>query len=88
MFIRKWFNTSFRLQLLHKFTFTAMGAIKYLYRNRLLIGKHDTKLKSDGWTVVTKDLSLSAQFEHTIGVTKDGYEIFTLSPKGLHFPPY
>ena len=52
------------------------------------IGKHDTKLKSDGWTVVTKDLSLSAQFEHTIGVTKDGYEIFTLSPKGLHFPPY
>ena len=45
MFIRKWFNTSFRLQLLHKFTFTAMGAIKYLYRNRLLIGKHDTKFK-------------------------------------------
>ncbi|KKB96251.1 Methionine aminopeptidase [Candidatus Arcanobacter lacustris] len=52
------------------------------------IGKKETKLKPDGWTVVTKDLSLSAQFEHTIAVTKDGYEIFTQSPKGLHFPPY
>ena len=42
-------------------------------------GKYDTKTLNDGWTAVTKDKSLSAQFEHTIGVTKDGYEIFTLS---------
>ena len=41
------------------------------------IGNYETKLLNDGWTAVTKDKSLSAQFEHTIGVTKDGYEIFT-----------
>jgi methionyl aminopeptidase len=52
-------------------------------------GKHHVKLnEKDGWTVSTKDRSLSAQFEHTIAVTKDGYEIFTLSPKGRHCPPY
>jgi methionyl aminopeptidase len=51
-------------------------------------GGFQTKVLSDGWTAVTKDRSLSAQFEHTIAVTKEGYEIFTLSPKGLHFPPY
>lgn len=52
-------------------------------------GKHGTKLNHhDGWTVWTQDKSLSAQFEHSMGVTKDGVEIFTLSPKGLHFPPY
>jgi methionyl aminopeptidase len=45
-------------------------------------------LLSDGWTAVTKDRSLSAQFEHTIGVTASGYEIFTISPAGLHRPPY
>ena len=44
--------------------------------------------KFDGWTVTTKDKSLSAQFEHTMGVTKDGVEIFTLSPKGYTKPPY
>ena len=42
-------------------------------------GNYDVKILNDGWTAVTKDKSLSAQFEHTIGVTKDGYEIFTLS---------
>ncbi len=42
-------------------------------------GKHETKTLNDGWTAVTKDKSLSAQFEHTIGVTKEGCEIFTLS---------
>lgn len=53
------------------------------------IGKNGTKLsKHDGWTVTTKDRSLSAQFEHSIGVTKDGVEIFTKSKKGLHSPPY
>ena len=51
-------------------------------------GKFDVKLLSDGWTAVTKDRSLSAQFEHSIGVTETGYEIFTLSPQGLHKPPY
>jgi len=42
-------------------------------------GKYDSKLLNDGWTAVTKDKSLSAQFEHTVGITKDGYEIFTES---------
>lgn len=52
-------------------------------------GKYQTILsKHDGWTVTTRDKSLSAQFEHTIGVTKDGFEIFTKSPKDLDFPPY
>ena len=45
------------------------------------LGNYETKTLHDGWTAVTKDKSLSAQFEHTIGVTKDGYEIFTLSNK-------
>ncbi|MDE1148770.1 MAG: type I methionyl aminopeptidase [Azospirillaceae bacterium] len=52
------------------------------------IGRYDVKILSDGWTAVTKDKSLSAQFEHTIGVTKDGCEIFTTSPAGFHHPPY
>jgi len=51
-------------------------------------GRHEVKVLSDGWTAVTKDRSLSAQFEHTIGVTADGCEIFTLSPKGFERPPY
>jgi methionyl aminopeptidase len=51
-------------------------------------GGYQTKILSDGWTAVTKDKSLSAQFEHTIGVTDTGYEIFTLSPKGWFKPPY
>jgi methionyl aminopeptidase len=51
-------------------------------------GKYEVKILSDGWTAVTKDRSLSAQFEHTVGVTPTGYEIFTISPAGLHRPPY
>ena len=51
-------------------------------------GKPDVKLLKDGWTAVSRDKSLSAQFEHSIGVTSDGVEIFTTSPKGLHKPPY
>ena len=51
-------------------------------------GKYDTKMLKDGWTAVTKDKSLSAQFEHTIGITEDGYEIFTESAKGYSKPPY
>ena len=44
-------------------------------------GKFETKVLNDGWTAVTKDKSLSAQFEHTVGITSNGYEIFTLSKK-------
>ena len=52
------------------------------------LGKAGVKMLDDGWTAVTRDRSLSAQFEHSIGITEDGCEIFTLSPKGLHKPPY
>jgi len=52
------------------------------------LGRPHVKVLSDGWTAVTRDRSLSAQFEHTVGVTKDGVEIFTLSPKGYDKPPY
>lgn len=51
-------------------------------------GKWQVKLKPDGWTAVTKDRSVSAQFEHSVGVTSTGVEIFTTSPAGLHKPPY
>jgi methionyl aminopeptidase len=51
-------------------------------------GKFDAKILGDGWTAVTRDRKLSAQFEHTIGVTADGVEIFTLSPAGHTKPPY
>ncbi len=51
-------------------------------------GRADTKILADGWTAVTKDKSLSAQFEHSIGVTATGCEIFTVSPTGRHCPPY
>ncbi|MCC6469480.1 MAG: type I methionyl aminopeptidase [Alphaproteobacteria bacterium] len=51
-------------------------------------GRWEVKILGDGWTAVTKDKSLSAQFEHTIGVTRDGFEIFTLSPAGHTRPPY
>jgi methionyl aminopeptidase len=52
------------------------------------LGRPQVKILADGWTAVTRDRSLSAQFEHTIGVTETGVEIFTLSPKGLHRPVY
>ena len=52
------------------------------------LGRPHVKVLSDGWTAVTRDRSLSAQFEHTVGVTDKGVEIFTTSPKGLHKPPY
>ncbi|MGH1398139.1 MAG: type I methionyl aminopeptidase [Alphaproteobacteria bacterium] len=51
-------------------------------------GDYKTKVLNDGWTAVTRDRSLSAQFEHTLAVTEDGFEIFTHSPKELKFPPY
>ena len=52
------------------------------------VGSYQVKVLSDGWTAVTKDKSLSAQFEHSLGVTETGVEIFTLSPTGLDRPPY
>ncbi len=52
------------------------------------IGRPDVKLLDDGWTAVTRDRSLSAQFEHSIGITEEGCEIFTLSPAGFTQPPY
>jgi len=51
------------------------------------LGKHHVKLLADGWTAVTRDKSLSAQCEHSCGVTEDGVEVFTLSPAGLFKPP-
>jgi methionyl aminopeptidase len=52
------------------------------------IGRPDVKLLEDGWTAVTRDRSLSAQFEHSVGITENGCEVFTLSPKGWHQPPF
>jgi len=52
------------------------------------LGRPETKVLADDWTAVTRDKSLSAQFEHSIGVTADGYEIFTLSPAGKFHPTY
>ena len=51
-------------------------------------GRPEVKILDDGWTAVTRDRSLSAQFEHMVAVTETGVEIFTLSPKGMHKPPY
>jgi methionyl aminopeptidase len=52
------------------------------------LGRPHVKILSDGWTAVTRDRSLSAQFEHTLGVTETGVEVFTRSPKGLDFPDH
>ncbi len=52
------------------------------------LGRPHVKVLADGWTAVTRDRSLSAQFEHTVGVTDTGCEIFTLSPRGFTRPPY
>ena len=54
----------------------------------LNLGRPETKVLADDWTAVTKDKSLSAQFEHSIGVTADGFELFTESPKNLFHPTY
>ncbi|MEL6423167.1 MAG: type I methionyl aminopeptidase, partial [Pseudomonadota bacterium] len=52
------------------------------------LGRPKVKVLGDGWTAVTRDRSLSAQFEHSIGITEEGCEIFTLSPGGLDQPPW
>jgi methionyl aminopeptidase len=50
------------------------------------LGRPQVKVLADGWTAVTRDRSLSAQFEHMVGVTETGAEVFTYSPKGLDKP--
>jgi methionyl aminopeptidase len=52
------------------------------------LGRPETKVLADDWTAVTRDKSLSAQFEHSVGITAAGAEIFTLSPKGLFYPTF
>lgn len=52
------------------------------------LGRPHVKILADGWTAVTRDRSLSAQFEHSVGVTADSCEVFTNSPAGLHHPPF
>ena len=52
------------------------------------IGRKEGFILPNGWTAVTRDKTLSAQFEHSLAVTKDGYEVFTYSPQGLDRPPY
>ena len=52
------------------------------------LGRAETKVLADNWTAVTRDRSLSAQYEHSVGVTEDGVEIFTLSPAGTFHPTY
>jgi methionyl aminopeptidase len=52
----------------------------------LNLGRRDAAILPDGWTAVTRDRQLSAQFEHSVGVTETGYEIFSASPKGWHEP--
>lgn len=54
----------------------------------LNLGRPDARILEDGWTAVTRDRTLSAQFEHSVGITETGCEIFTLSPAGLSHPPY
>ncbi len=54
----------------------------------LNLGRADARILEDGWTAVTRDRSLSAQFEHSVGITESGCEIFTRSPTGLDRPPY
>ena len=71
-------NTGFELKPGMTFTIEPM----------INIGKYESKLFNDGWTAVTKDKSLSAQFEHTLGITENGYEIFTESVKNYTLPPY
>ena len=58
----------------------------FTFEPMINLGRAPVKVLPDGWTAVTRDRSLSAQFEHSVGVTETGVEIFTLSPRGLHQP--
>jgi len=65
---------------------TLRAGMVFTIEPMLNIGRPDVKVLDDDWTAVTRDRSLSAQFEHMVGVTEEGCEIFTLSPAGLHKP--
>ena len=67
---------------------TLRSGMTFTIEPMINVGKFYVKMLSDGWTAVTKDKSLSAQFEHTLGITENGYEIFTKSAKGFSKPPY
>ena len=67
---------------------TLMPGMIFTIEPMINAGRHDSKILNDGWTAVTRDKSLSAQFEHSIGITEDEAEIFTLSPAGFSLPPY
>ena len=78
-----------RLMQLHKAPSTPLvEGMFFTIEPMINAGKPDVKVLKDGWTAVTRDKSLTAQFEHSIGVTADGFEVFTRSPKGLDKPPY
>ena len=64
-----------------------MPGMTFTIEPMINIGKYEVKVLGDGWTAVTKDKSLSAQFEHTLGITENGYEIFTESDKSNFKPP-
>ena len=65
-----------------------MPGMLFTFEPMINMGTWQIKVLNDGWTAITKDRKASAQFEHSIGVTETGYEIFTLSPKGYTKPPY
>ncbi len=65
---------------------TLKAGMMFTVEPMLNLGSPGVKVLGDGWTAVTKDKSLSSQYEHTVGVTEDGVKIFTLSPAGLHTP--
>ena len=67
---------------------TLVEGMTFTIEPMINLGKHHVKILKDGWTAVTRDRSLSAQFEHSVGVTEDGCEIFTLSPSGRFHPTY
>lgn len=75
------------LKLAKKRNITLRSGMLFTIEPMINLGRPEVKVLGDGWTAVTRDRSLSAQFEHTIGVTETGCEIFTLSPKGLDKPP-
>ncbi|MDR1827044.1 MAG: type I methionyl aminopeptidase [Methylobacteriaceae bacterium] len=72
----------------NKYDVEIVPGMMFTIEPMLNLGRPEVKILSDGWTAVTRDHSLSAQFEHTLGVTETGFEIFTLSPNGYHFPPF
>jgi methionyl aminopeptidase len=65
---------------------TLMPGMLFTVEPMINLGRKDVALLADGWTAVTRDRSLTAQYEHSVGVTETGYEIFTASPTGLHTP--